>query len=185
MSKFKKKKINFAKAGSLFILFLMVFSLVGFAFIISNESGTTTQQKDLSNGNLPNNLKLQQRQLSSGQNVWIAVKNGILFEFSDPQGLEQDIIAKAIANKIETKSFLNIYINRSFNSSGSLFLLERVLKARKIAFSFTNNDNCKNNMTLVLTNDFSFNNNKCIIFVSSNKDAYKKMNAIVLNLIKN
>lgn len=161
---------------TIFILIIMVMSIAGFAMMSSSNGGQRTN----SNG-LPQNLDLTMQQ-QDGQNYWIAVRDYKPFIFTNIDGYDQDLVSIGIANKLKSKSVVNIYVDENYESQDAVFLLERALLGLKIMTTQLIEYNCDEN-SVVFTYNQSITGN-CIIINVQKDDAYKKAESIVYNLVK-
>ncbi|MCA9496251.1 MAG: hypothetical protein KC589_04885 [Nanoarchaeota archaeon] len=171
----KEKKKNLII--SLFILAIMVLSVVGFAMMSGGGSGTN-------NNGTPNEIPFQQFQdPETGIIFWGAIRNSEQFIFENIDGFEAKIEEKELANKLKEKESVNIYINQGFNSSETIILIEKGLRGIKTPFNVVNQFECNPN-TLILTNEEDEKFNNCMVFLSTNEEAYNKTNYLLYHLIQ-
>lgn len=173
-----KKRTKSEKKGlimSLFILFMMVFSIVGFAFI--SGGGGQGQQTSQT----PKDYALQQME-NQGYVYWFAIKNYQQFVFENIDGYEEDIIVKGLANQIKDKQFLNIYFDNNYENQDSVFLIQRALDGLEIGNNLIAENVCDAN-TMVFTYNTSLEGD-CIKFTFSKEESYKKAEILTYHLIK-
>lgn len=168
----QEKKITFM---SVFILIIMCLSVVGFAVI----SGGGRSNSD--NG-LPSEIPFQQFQdPNTGTIFWGAVRNSEQFVFESIDGYEEEVGLSEIANNIKSKNSVSVYVDGSFNSPESVYLIEKALKGLKIDYVETVDDSCAVNK-LVLTGNRSFSGD-CLVFESL-ENTYDKTEILVYHLVK-
>lgn len=168
-----KKDKNFYM--SIFILVIMVMSIAGFAMMSSSSGGQRTQD------GVPQNLDLQIQEYE-GQTFWVAIKDYKTFVFTNIDGYDQDLVSIGIANKLKSKSVVNIYVDKNYDSLDAVFLLERGLSGLKIMTTELNNYTCDEN-SVVFTYNQSISGN-CVIINSPKEEVYESVNKIVYNLVK-
>lgn len=157
---------------SIFIIAIMILSIGGFAM-----SGTSFQ----SSNKIPDEVAFQQFE-TEGQIFWGAVKNKEQFIFLDIAGFDNQTEELEIATQIKLQNNINIYIDEGFESSDTIFLLEKALRGLRINSQQITTKECNSN-TLILTNNESLEGN-CIKFISNNEDAYRKAEIVTYYLVQ-
>ena len=190
----KTKKINKIKTKSnenkssmimsIFILFIMVFSIIGFAFV---SSGGNNSISNSNSENIPKNYPFQQIE-NQGKIFWYTIKNYKQFVFENISGYDDNIKLFNMSEKIKSQDSLEIYIDKNYNNLDSVFLIKRALEGLEIPYYESNNFNCNSN-TLIFTynNTLIMNNsnNNCIIFDYPKNISYKMADILTYNLVKN
>lgn len=171
----KQKKKNMII--SLFILAIMVLSVVGFAMMSGGGSGTNSD-------GVPSEIPFQQfKDPNSGIIFWGAVRNSEQFIFENIDGFESKLEEKNLADKIKEQESINIYIDKGFDSSETILLFEKGLRGIKTPFNLVNQFECNSN-TIIFTNNEKNEYKTCIVFLSSNEEAYNKTNYVLYHLIQ-
>lgn len=174
----KKKKVKFDGNFwmSIFILTIMVLSIVGFAMMSGNYGS-----KGGSSTSLPSNLDLQEFN-QNGEVFWGAIRNNEQFVFMNIEGYDSNLVMAGLARRIKSQSSVNVYVDLGFESSDSLYVVEKALRGLKIDSHRVSESECNSN-TLVFTNNASFEGD-CMKFISSNAEAYANADVLVYHLVK-
>lgn len=163
------------KVISMIILIIMVMSVAGYALI----SGGDTGGNDSANQEVP----LQQVEYQ-GQVLWVAVKNSQQFVFFNIDRYVGDSEMEALANKIKANKAISLYVDSSFNSGDSLYLIEKALKGLKIKFTRSYDSSCST-PTLVLTiNETAVYNENCYVLLADSISSYNSSENLVYQLVK-
>lgn len=159
----KRRKRNNLIVG-LVMLFLMVFSLVGFA-LTGSTSPTSSNQE------LPDNLPLQQfTDPGSGTVFWGAIVNGEQFVFFDIEQYAGRDDLEALSNQMRAQTgVVDLFVDGNFSDGNSLFLVERSFSALQIPTQRIANFTCAPN-TFIFTNNKNLTGD-CMIFAFENSEA--------------
>lgn len=175
----KKEPVNSkAKWMSIVLLVIMLASVVGFAFTFS--SGSSTQSSSGDNG-LPPEVPLQQIE-QQGQLLWFTVRNSELFVFETVDPLIEDRVAAELAQKIEVNNEVNIYVDSSFESLDSVFLIERALVGERIEINRVPALQCDSS-TLILAGPIDLAP-ECLVLVDDKNSTYQRAEALVYHIVK-
>lgn len=160
---------------SLFVLAIMVFSVMGFALMMGGGSSSSTN---------PQELPLQQMSdPNSGQQFWGAIRNGEQFIYMDIVGYENNTEMANLAQSIKSFQNINIYVDEGFNSSDSLYIVEKSLRGIKVEFSRVAQSSCESNTLVFTTNATGFTGD-CMVFESDLGSAYMQAEVLSYHLIK-
>jgi hypothetical protein len=177
-SKKKSRKKDSSFWMSIVILVIMIASIGGFAMM----TGGPQTSGDGNNG-LPENLPLQKVE-NEGQVFWIAIKNSEVFYFMSIDGYDQAVDEKNLAEQIKTKENIDLYVDSSFESSDSIYLVEKALNGLQIDYNRVQEKVCNEN-TLVLTYNQSVTEGNCMIFSPSQGEASQKAEILIYHLVRN
>ncbi len=170
------------KYMSYFIIFIMIFSVAGFA-ILSGGGGSLGSSGTSTTRDLPLQADVFQNP-QTGETYWGAVLNGEQFIFfNGVEGYELREDMKGIASQIKSTEFVNIYVDPNYQSSDAIYVVEKALTGLEISHQrITGNLSCTPN-TLVFTNNMTVDGD-CIVFVSPQGEEYLESDVLVYHLIK-
>lgn len=168
------------KIMSLFLLFIMVASVAGFAFMMAGP-GFSPVGAGQGQNQLPDNLPLQEVEYE-GENFWVTIKNSELFVFDSIDNFINDIGAESIADRLQFHRQVFIYVEPDFVSSESVFILERALSALGINYERIANPQCSPD-TVIFSRTGGFDG-ECMVFDANNSvDAYRQAESVVYHLV--
>lgn len=171
------------KIMSLILLGIMVFSILGFAFISSDGNFGKSSTEG---GNL--NVELQAdlfQNSQTGEKYWGAIKNGERFIFTNGiEGFQFREDMQELANNIKSKNFVNIYVAENYVSSDSVYLVEKALNGLQIANArIVGNVSC-NLDTIAFVLENSTLGDGCLKFSAPQGEEYYQSEALAYYLIK-
>ncbi len=160
---------------SIFILIIMVSSIVAFAIMSSNSDISTNSNE------IPKELAFKQVE-QNGQFFYVAIKNHEMFVFETIDGFDTRVDLANLAAQIKSKKDIKIYVDKNFESSDAIFMINKVFTGLQISSNIITEQTCDEN-TLVLTNNASFSGN-CMKFISNKGEEYADSNILVYHLVK-
>jgi len=183
MVKKNKKEDNYdepqGKVAAIIILIIMVLSIAGFAVLMGGPAVDNG-----SNSNLASEVPMGEifQNPNTGEVYLGTIRNNEQFIFQDITGYEEDLQMLDIAENIKSKEVIEVYVDSTFNSDESVFLIEKALTGIKKIYTRTLDSTCTTNK-LVLTTNETFDSN-CIVFSTALNDEYRRADILVYHLVK-
>lgn len=170
------------KIMSFTLLGVMVFSILGFAFISSG--GNFGNDSTSGSTDIPLQASVFQNS-QTGEAYWGAVKNGERFIFTNGvDGFDERLDLEELANSLKAISFVNIYIAEDYISSDSIYLVEKALNGLSIPNARISGNVTCNLDTLAFVLENSSFGEGCLKFSSPQGEEYYNSEVLVYHLIK-
>ena len=164
-----------------FFLILMLSGVVGFALSQNpaamsqiGQSGTQTDLQDFP----------VQRFEEQGQVFWAAVKNGVIFQFDDPQTYEGNEDLQSLIPEIENlETTTSLYIDPQVSDDNAVFLLEEYLHALEIQHNRIDEMDCSN-QNIILTTPENEPEGDCITITAEPGNEAERVEALLYYLLE-
>jgi len=169
------------RVAAIIFLLIMLLSTVGFAMLIGGGGGSSNN-----NGDLPTEVPMGElfQNSNTGELYLGTVRNGEQFIFVNYNETTYENNNKLIelAERIKIAKRMDIYVDKSFNSSESQFLISKALTGLKTPSDLTINNAC-NGETLILTQN-EITDKNCLVFNPKIGEEYLDTEILIYNILK-
>ncbi len=164
------------KVMSFGLLIILCVSVIAYAFISGDSSTNVNQNQDVPFGKIFKNSQTEELYYGT-------IKNKEQFIFVNMTGYEDNRNLSQIADRIKENTRLEIFVDSSYNSSESVFLIEKALRALEIDYTKVYVESNLNTdiESLILTKNNTKNYPNSIVYEDEN---YLVTENLVYHLVK-